>query len=49
MKKIWIGLKAIGIVILGFSVFLIMVFTTLIYGIYSGFKNVKKKKEVSYE
>lgn len=49
MKKIWIGIKAVIIVLLGFSVFLIMVFTTLVYGICSSIKSIRKKRVVEYE
>lgn len=44
MKNIWIGIKAICIVILGASIFAIMAATTLVYTIVSSLKQIRFKK-----
>lgn len=44
MKKIWLNIKTVFIIILAFAVFIIMTFATFIYGLVNGIKKMRVTK-----
>lgn len=46
MKKLWLNIKAVCIVILAFSVTILMTFVAFIYSLAKGFKKMRVTKDV---
>lgn len=44
MKKIWLNIKAVFIIILAFAVFIIMTFATFVYGLVNGIRQMRVTK-----